>query len=252
MNILVFAGTTEGRELTELLAAMGEKPMVSVVTEYGGDVVKALPKSVHVLSGRQRSTDIAILLKNGAFDLVVDATHPYATAESSNIQQASRAVGAEYIRLARHARHWEKCSAVASAERAVQWLAATTGSIWLTTGTRDLAIFSTLPGFADRVFVRIPPSRESLNECAGVGLAASRIIAMQGPFSRELNCAVIRQFSIAILVTKDGGCEGGFLEKASAVEETGIRMLVVGRAVEETGMDMEGVLKFIRIRLGLS
>jgi len=37
MNILVFAGTTEGRELTELLAAMGEKPMVSVVTEYRGD-----------------------------------------------------------------------------------------------------------------------------------------------------------------------------------------------------------------------
>lgn len=252
MNILVFAGTTEGRELTELLAAMGAKPTVSVATEYGRDVLATLPKSVRILSGRQSSADIAILLKNGAFNLVVDATHPYATAASTNIQQASRAVGAEYVRLARQASHWEKCLAVASTENAVEWLSAATGSILLTTGTKDLEIFSALPDFGNRVYARVLPVRESLDECMRVGLHPSRIIAMQGPFSRELNCALIRQLSISVLVTKDGGREGGFAEKAAAAEETGARMLVIGRPVEETGLDMEGVLKFIRTRLGLA
>ena len=49
------------------------------------------------------------------------------------------------------------------------------------------------------------PRADSLSACGAAGVPASHVIAMQGPFSRELNEALIRQFRIAYLVTKDGG-----------------------------------------------
>ncbi len=246
MNILVFAGTTEGRELTELLAAMGASPTVSVATDYGKEVLRALPKSVRILAGRQSAGDIAILLKNGAFHLVVDATHPYAVLASANIRQASRAAGVQYLRLARQASHWERCVAVASTLEAVEWLAQTGGTILLTTGSKELAAYATLPDFASRVYARVLPVAESLAECARHQLPPSHIIAMQGPFSREMNKALIHQYNIDILVTKDGGQAGGFAEKAAAADETGIRLLVIGRPADEGGMEMEDVVDRVR------
>ena len=56
--------------------------------------------------------------------------------------------------------------------------------------------------------------------------------AMQGPFSYALNCALIKQFSIRYLVTKDGGAVGGFAEKAQAAQDTGAQLIVVRRPAE--------------------
>ena len=64
------------------------------------------------------------------------------------------------------------------------------------------------------------------------GKAARNIIAMQGPFSYALNCALIKQFSIRYLVTKDGGAVGGFAEKAQAAQDTGAQLIVVRRPAE--------------------
>ena len=58
------------------------------------------------------------------------------------------------------------------------------------------------------------------------------IIAMQGPFSYALNCALMKQFSIRYLVTKDGGAVGGFAEKAQAAQNTGAQLIVVRRPAE--------------------
>ena len=71
---------------------------------------------------------------------------------------------------------------------------------------------------------------------------------MQGPFSREMNTATIRQYDIRWLVTKDGGAAGGFPEKAAAARETGAGLLVLRRP-EEDGLDFETVLKMCMTRL---
>ena len=56
---------------------------------------------------------------------------------------------------------------------------------------------------------------------------------MQGPFSQELNEALIRQFSINFLVTKDGGAAGGFAEKAAAAAAAGVVLVVLRRPAEQ-------------------
>ena len=63
---------------------------------------------------------------------------------------------------------------------------------------------------------------------------------MQGPFSEELNRAIIRQYRIRYLVSKDGGVPGGFPEKAAACRETGAEMILLRRP-EETGLNFETV-----------
>ena len=76
------------------------------------------------------------------------------------------------------------------------------------------------------------PTREGIAACEAAGIPHKNIIAMQGPFSYALNCALIKQFSIRYLVTKDGGAVGGFAEKAQAAQNTGAQLIVVRRPAE--------------------
>ena len=62
---------------------------------------------------------------------------------------------------------------------------------------------------------------------------------MQGPFSKELNVALLKQYHIKTLVTKDTGGYGGFREKAEAAREAGCALLVVERPRAETGLTLE-------------
>ena len=74
---------------------------------------------------------------------------------------------------------------------------------------------------------------------------------MQGPFSRELNVALLRQYRIKTLVTKDtGGC-GGFREKAEAAQEAGCALLVVERPGAEDGLTLEQIQAEIARRTGV-
>ena len=60
---------------------------------------------------------------------------------------------------------------------------------------------------------------------------------MQGPFSLEMNRALIRQFDIKYLVTKESGRTGGFLEKIKAAEAEGITACVIGNPEKQNSGD---------------
>ena len=75
-----------------------------------------------------------------------------------------------------------------------------------------------------------------------LGFEGRRLIAMQGPFSFALNQAMMEQFHIRWLVTKDGGAAGGFDEKASAASAAGAQLVVIRRPPEQ-GETASEVLK---------
>ena len=100
----------------------------------------------------------------------------------------------------------------------------------------------------ERLIPRILPSHESLAACEALGIPHRNIIAMQGPFSEELNAAVIRQYRVRYVVTKDGGGPGGFPEKAAAAKETGAQLIVLRRPAER-GMPFDDVLDLCITRL---
>ena len=237
-HIVIFGGTTEGRELAEALAGKPLSLTVCVATEYGREEQGELP-GVEVHSGRLDAAGMETLLREA--DLCVDATHPYAKEVSKNIRTACESSGTPYRRLLRKASlQPESAVTVDSAKAAAEYLKDKAGNVLLTTGSKELASYEGMD--RQRLFPRVLPLMESLQLCEAAEIPHKNILALQGPFSRELNEAIIRQYGISWLVTKDGGAVGGFAEKVEAAENTGARLVVIARP-EETGLDFETVLR---------
>ena len=237
-KICVFGGTTEGRELVEFLNTQPCEVTACVATEYGQSL---LPESERLTVSAKRLpvAEIEVLLQHGHFDLVIDATHPYAASITESIARACRATRTETWRLLRGASAVPNSAVfVENTEQAVEFLTNTEGNILLTTGSKELGAYAALPNFAARCWVRVLPVPASLEACRAAGLEPAHILAMQGPFSAELNTAMLHAIDATWLVTKDGGTAGGFAEKAEAAEQTGTRLLVIGRPPQHEGLSL--------------
>lgn len=225
MRILMFGGTTEGRLLSRDLARDGAEVTVCVATDYGREEQGEAP-GVTVLVGRKGRTEMERILPG--YDLCVDATHPYATEVTANLRQACAVTGIRYCRLLREeSEHVQGATYWESAKQAAEYLSGTTGNVLLAIGAKELMVFSGLPG--ERLYPRVLPQCENLQVCENAGIPHRNIIAMQGPFCRELNEALIRQCHICYLVTKDGGSTGGFPEKVEAARNTGAELVIIRR-----------------------
>ena len=249
-KICVFAGTTEGRTIIEFLCRAGADVTACVATEYG-QMLLPEAENLKVSAGRLSEEEIREMLRRERFDLVVDATHPYAAHVTESVSTVCSEEHIEYMRVLRAADDCPKDAVLThNVEEAVSFLTETKGSILLTTGSKDLARFASLPGFADRVYVRVLPMEESLRLCREAGVAPSHIMAMQGPFPEEMNTAMLRAVSASFLVTKDSGSAGGFHEKAAAAAAAGAKLVVIGRPQEKAGVSLEEALTYLEERFG--
>ena len=114
------------------------------------------------------------------------------------------------------------------------------GRILLTTGTKELDEYCSGIGedLLKQTCVRVLPSVESIEACVRNGISRSNIIAMQGPFSYELNRAVMSSYGIRTLITKNSGRNGGYYEKLKAASDLGISVHVIERSVKEEGLSV--------------
>lgn len=251
-KICIFGGTTEGRKLAEFLSGQPCDVMVCVATDYGQTL---LPEAEHVSVSARRLPvgEIVSLLTEHRFDLVIDATHPYAQSITKSIARACREAETLRWRLLRGASGVSpEHTYVETVSDAAAFLAGTEGNILLTTGSKELAKFSQLPGFSERVWARVLPLQSSLDACAQAGLPASHIFAMQGPFSEAMNAAMLRTIGAQYLVTKDGGAPGGFEEKEAAAKSAGARLVMIGRAPEEEGLSLSKTISALCARFGFA
>lgn len=245
MRVVMFGGTTEGRLLSRDLARLGAGVTVCVATDYGKEEQGDEP-GIRVLAGRKEAGEMGRLVAGA--DVCIDATHPYAREASKNIRAACEREGVLLLRLLRRESEIpEGAKLFDSAEAVARWLAGTEGNVLLTTGAKELSVFSALDGA--RLYPRVLPLHDSLSACEAAGIPRGNILALQGPFTQELNEALIRQFHIRYLVTKDGGKAGGFQEKALAAAAAGAQLLLIRRP-EEDGLDYESVLERCRAMIG--
>ena len=247
LKITIFGGTTEGRLLSYALAKEGAAVTVLVATEYGAEEQGEMA-GIRVLTGRKNVEEMAMVLAGQA--LCVDATHPYAIEASGNIRAACKQAGVPYERLLRQESPTaERAVYVEDAKAAADFLSGREGNILLTTGTKELPDFAGLA--RERLFPRILPMAENLAVCEAMGIPRRNIIAMQGPFSQTLNEALMEQFHIRYLVTKDGGKAGGFSEKIQAARQKDV-LSVILRRKREQGKSFEEILALCReaIRCG--
>ena len=253
MKILIFSGTTEGRKLSKMLSDAGISHTVSVATKYGSEVMDD-DGFADVIIGRMDHEAMKEYLRASAYsesDVVVDATHPYAEEVSANIRAATSERGCTLYRVSRSSetsasdtfRRYDSMAEFAT------YIDKCEGNILLTTGTNTLKTYRDVvsAGTLARTFVRILPAKESLEICLNAGIEGSHMIAMQGPFSHEMNRAVLVQYNISHMLTKDSGATGGFAEKISAAKELGTSVHVLERPCRnrDDGADIYEIYKLI-------
>ena len=238
-KVLIFGGTTEGRIIAKKLALRGAQVTVSTATSEGASELSGI--SCGVITGRLESFEMENVMKD--FDTVVDATHPYAVEVTKNIKEACQHAGKKYIRIVRKTSSAGEGIVFNGQDEAAEYLKDKDGNIMLTTGSSALSSYKNIDAL--RLFPRVLPTVKALEECGKLNIPVKNIIAMEGPFTEEINAAVIRQFNIKFVVTKDGGPEGGFPEKAAAAAACGAQLIVVGRAPEE-GLTAEEFLEKYR------
>ena len=250
-EFLVFGGTVEARLICEWLSARNTcKVTVCCVTKYGGELVEGLA-NVEVLVGALDDEQKNRLIATHAYDCIVDATHPYATHVTHSIEELARAHGIPHVRLLRKENEAQDCTLVHSMEEAAELLEKRSGNILLTTGSKDLATFvNAIPDFEQRIYARVLPLESSISNATDLGISTGHIIAMKGPFSAELNCALIHEYDIKILVTKASGTAGGFEEKLEAAKRCRCELVVVSRPVQESGLDLEEVKDYLESEYG--
>lgn len=225
---IIFGGTSEGRELAMAAHARGEDILVSVTSEYARSLLPAdLPCRVGVLDEPAMLTFLADLMPSQ----VIDATHPFAAQATRTIRACCTRLNLPLTRIVRPAgtATWhDAVEWVPDTSSAVAALARTCGPVLLTTGSKTLPEYAAaLP--PERLWARVLPTHAALDICLDAGLAQSHILAMQGPFSAELNAALYDQLNIAVMVTKDSGAAGGVDEKIIPALARGIHVIVIAR-----------------------
>ena len=260
-KVLIFGGTTEGRELAAALSAAGVQHLVSVATDYGKEIEDSFGEK-NVIVGRKNADEMAELIAGEGFTVCVDATHPFATLVSAEIKKACEKTGIMYLRLLRDTgakielmtasnecgfdKEIESncrkrvmlcnadvvnesiqivtCDSVMSAAEELEKIS---GNILLLTGSKDLKSIMAEISDKTRVYARVLPNIESITKCEEAGLRGKQIIAMQGPFSKDMNVALINEICASVILTKESGATGGLDEKLLAARKCGIKVVMI-------------------------
>lgn len=255
-RILVFGGTMEGRQVSDYLISKKTFHVFCVATEYGEEVLTP-QEYLSIHQGRMDTEQMCAFFREGGFRVIVDATHPYAAEVSKNIKAACEREKVPYLRYLRPSTREDNipedgiCTGsqqsgcdrqicVNTTKEAAQYLETREGRIFLTTGSKELHVFTETISDKTRLFARVLPSAKVMESCRALGLEGKQICGMQGPFSREMNEAMLRQTGAAFLVTKDTGRTGGFPEKLAAAENLGVCTVIIRRP-EDAGYGWEDI-----------
>lgn len=271
-KVILFAGTTEGREIASKLRLKNIDTYVCVATTGGADMIES-GGSLKVVPGRLGIDEIEKLIRDELSDcegIVIDATHPYALEVSYNIDKAfsrakeKRAANSHKndsrertndIRLIRVLREQtdtfegEDVFYFDDIDQLIDWLSSTKERIFSTLGAKEAMALTKVTDYANRVILRVLPSIESVRLCQEAGYPADNIICMQPPFSEEINKALFLEKKCGIMITKDTGKAGGMPEKMTAARDLGMKVGIIRRPkeqeMESIKMGLDAILDFI-------
>ena len=166
---------------------------------------------------------------------------------TENIQKACENGKIKYIRCVRETENEafenENCVWAENVDKAVSYLQETKGNILITTGGKELQKYTQLKDYQDRCYARVLSTKNSMTDAAKLGFEGRHLIAMQGPFSTEMNIALLHYTEAAYLVTKESGKAGGFDEKIEAAQKTGTKLVIIQRPIEN-GLSVEQTISY--------
>lgn len=102
--------------------------------------------------------------------------------------------------------------------------------VYLTTGSKTMHIFAKAEALLDvEVWTRVLPTAEVLTMMEDLGVSPKRIIAMQGPFSYDMNRVMFADTKADVVVMKNSGLVGGSDTKLQAAIDLGLHIILIDR-----------------------
>jgi precorrin-6A/cobalt-precorrin-6A reductase len=225
-KILILGGTKDARMIADRLVDSGH----DVTTSFAGVTTQPnLPKGTIRRGGFGGTQGLRHYLLAGKFDVLINATHPYAAQISANVAAATRDLPLTHLRFEREPwqpkseDHWIVVANVASAAESLPPGA----RVLLTIGRKEIAPFLMRPDVSGVIRTIEPPIDELPIHW--------RLIQERPPFSLESEIALMRAEAISHLVTKNaGGTETSAKLEAARIE--GLDVIIIDRPIKSGGI----------------
>lgn len=231
--ILVLGGTSDSLKICDRLYEIGISDFVlSVVTEFGRELAESHAKDI--INGKMDKDDMVDYIIKNEVRQVIDATHPYAVEVSRNAMDACEETDIKYIRFERKSQleeiKYQGEYIVDTIEEACAMILGNDSweNVFIATGSKNLGTYVKLLKTKFLV-ARVLPTSEVIRSCEAMGLNADNLLAIKGPFSKDINVAMLKHAEVDVVITKESGFAGGFMDKIAACEELGIPIIIIKR-----------------------
>lgn len=221
-RILILGGTTEARNLA---AALAHRVDCDMLLSLAGRTAEPTAQPVPVRSGGFGGSDgLSQFLRSEKFDLLIDATHPFAARISQNTAVAAKETGISFFALRRPG--WERqpgdrWTSVASVTEAAGALGETPRHVFLAIGRQEAFHFESAP--QHHYLVRsVDPVTPPLR------VPHARYLLATGPFEEEAERKLLMDNRIEVIVAKNSGGTATY-GKIAAARALAIEVIVVER-----------------------
>ena len=221
-RVLVLGGTGEARAIAASLAVRAD---VSTILSLAGRTAAPVPQPVPTRHGGfGGAAGLAAYLASDEIDLLVDATHPFASRMSANAVAAAAQVGIPLLVLRRPAwtphadDHWQ---IVATMRAAALALGNTPKRVFLAVGRSEIAVFEAAPQH-----VYLLRSVDPVDPAPALPHLTQ--LLSRGPFAEHDEADLLRREKIEVVVSKNSG-GAATIGKIVAARRLGLPVVMVAR-----------------------
>lgn len=243
-KVIVFAGTTEGRLLCEFLEDMQIESRIYVPGKPGEEILDYMEKNTSfrdIHAGHFDKDDLQKIMDDAGSAMVIDATASSETELKTMLKEVCREKGMEYYRMVRKTKPLDDVISMSDTGTLVSYLNNCTGNILLAVREKYLKEFTGITGFRERVYVRVPAKKEAIALCNEQGLDDRHILGLSGDLSEDMICALLKEYQIHYLVTRDTEDYQAFEHKRVSAKRAGTEVVVIARPKEESGYTLEEI-----------
>ena len=238
MKVLILGGTSEA---TALAAALRDEQGIESISSLAGRTRRPGPIEGRVrIGGFGGSHGLLHYLRNADIAAVVDATHPYASEISRHAAQACGIANVPRLQLCRlpwkpePGERWMTVPSMTEVPRVLTTLPqAHTGTVFLSTGRKDLEAFSNCATMKFAVRLIDPPASQ-------LPLVRYELVLGRGPFSAADEMGLFVRLGVSVLVSKNSGGTATHA-KLAAANHLNVPVVMVDRPAREAGLVVNDV-----------
>ena len=235
MKIFLLGGTKDSINIIKFIKKNYDAfILTTTTTEYGAKLAKE-GGSDDIIARPLPKEEIINIITNEKFDILIDATHPFA----SHITQTSTSIAKElkipYLRFERpitnlknintsniiYANSFVDAGKIISNEFNQSNVLHFAGANTMEDVLKNVS--------TEKFYPRIVKVKSSIEKCKKLDINPNHIIPMTGAASKEENIELIEKYDAGIIITKESGEIGGVLDKIEAANIKNIKIIMIQR-----------------------